>query len=62
MCELLDKIEERGEKRGVREASKKILIGMVKKGYTYDQVEDLFPDLSKDELQQLFNSIVAPNN
>ncbi len=52
---LLEQIE----KRSAFEASKRTLTIMVKKGYAYEQVKDLFPDLSKNELKRLYDALTA---
>ncbi len=53
MCDLLDKIENKGKLEANRETAKLFLIN----GASLELVEKSIPDLPKDEIQEIFNSI-----
>ena len=57
MCELLDKLENKGKYEANRETAKMLFVN----GASLELVEKSIPSLPKDEIQELFNSIVKKN-
>lgn len=58
MCDLLDKIENKGKLEANRETAKLFLIN----GASLELVEKSIPGLSKDEIQEIFNSIAKKSH
>lgn len=53
MCDALD----RAENKGKREANLETATNLIKNGISLDIIEACIPSLSKDEIQEIFNSI-----
>ena len=53
MCDVLD----RAENKGKREANLETATNLIKNGISLEVIADCIPSLSKDEIQEIFNSI-----
>lgn len=58
MCDILDKVENKGKIEGKIEAYKEIAENLYKNGVSIDIIRSSIPDIPKDEAQKIFDSIV----
>lgn len=52
MCELINKLEARGEKNGIEKSQYTTAVRMFRKGYDEETVKDILPDISTEQLNE----------
>ncbi len=52
MCELINKLEARGEKNGIEKSQYTAAVRMFRKGYDEETVKDILPDISTEQLNE----------
>lgn len=57
MCDILDKIENKGKIEGKIEAFREIAENLYKNGVSLDIIKSSIPNIPKDEVQKIFDEI-----
>ena len=57
MCDVLDKVENKGRQEGEIEAYRKTAKSLFENGASFELVIASIPDLPKDEIQKIFDEI-----
>ena len=52
MCEVLDRIEKRGEQRGLEQGIKQMILRMQKSGYSIEQIARV-AEMSKESIKKM---------